>query len=105
MSFLNDFMLKGVIIMTLAELAKAAKVSDFLIPSVLKDLEVENSEQFCRCRVARYLKSVDFKDDAITILDLLVKTSVPLEEFTLQFYEDDCKNLRLRAFGGLVESL
>ena len=89
--------------MTLAELAKAAKVKEVSIPSVLKDFEIENPDKFCRYAVAKYLKSIDFKDDVIEILDLLVKTTVPLEEFSLIFVTHHSGRLQLKTYGGTIE--
>ncbi len=93
--------------MTLSELAIASKAEGVLISNVLKNLKVENSEEFCLCRIARYLKSIDFKNDSISILDSLVETSVPLKDFYLQFFENSTSisNLELRVSYKIEESL
>jgi hypothetical protein len=91
--------------MTLGELATVAKVEEVLISNVLKNLEVENSEEFCRYRIAKYLESIDFKNDSILALDQLVTTTVPLKDFSLHFFEIPLGNLQLRASYEIEESL
>lgn len=90
--------------MTLGELATASKAKDVLIPNTLKDLEIENSEEFCRCKISKYLKSTQFKNDVILILDLLLKINLPLKGFSLKLCEID-NILKLDLTYGITEYL
>ena len=99
-------LLKGVIFMTLIELAVAAKVMDEIsIPTSIRNLEIENSEDFCRYSEGIYLKSIDFKNDLIEILNHLVENSVvPLKDFSLQFVKNESGKLQLK-LADFMESL
>ena len=92
--------------MTLSELVAILELNEQVsIPSSIADLEIENAEAFCRRAELNYLKSVDFKDDLIDILNSLVETSIPLIDFSLLFVKESCENLKLKATCEIEESL
>lgn len=82
--------------MTLSGLIVAAKLKEEIaVPSTLKNIEIENAEDFCRLSEANYLKSIHFKDDLIKILNTLVESSLPLSYFSLKFVKNANSKLQL----------
>jgi len=92
--------------MTLSELIVATNLKkEVPIPNILKNFEIENSNEICRCKQAKYLKSIEFKDDLILILSSLVESSTPLKDFMLKFVIKRDGKLHLAAFDWFEESL
>lgn len=76
--------------MTLHELVVATNLRNVVsIPKSIEDLNIENSESFCRFAESRYLKSSFFREDLIEILDRLVCSALPLKDFSLRFIKQN----------------
>lgn len=92
--------------MTLKELIVSTNLKGKVpLPSSIALLEIENAESFCRFAELNYLKSSNFKDDLIEILNRLVETPIPLKDFSLLFVKQSLGNLRLNITYKIEESL
>ena len=64
---LDDFILKGVSIMTLRELVSSVVTSCVNIPNDLCNMDIVNPNDFCRFPLVDYFSSSEFQHDLHTI--------------------------------------
>ena len=82
--------------MTIKELLKETATEGVKVPLSLTNMEITNEKDFCRYATSTYLRSFDFKEDLIVILDTIVLSSLKPENFSLVFYKDSFADVHLK---------
>ena len=93
---LDDFILKGVTIMTLRELVSSVVPSCVNIPNDLCNMDVVNPNDFCRFPLVDYFSSSEFQHDLHTIeYELSLNSYAGLDFYLILNRDEDTKEFNL----------